>query len=136
MHKLTTCSIFVHDGHKHCDLERRGEVWKMKLKQTSKNIDRLIEDVKRAMAKTKQHVQQAEKDIDMCKKIMDKEDKKMLRDLANLRRHTKKNVDVILDSQCITLARLESLKLCQVNLTKKNRVYDYVSHRVNSEGCR
>ena len=117
----------VHDGHKRCELERQGEVCKMKLKQTRKDTDRLIEAVKQAMAKTKQHAQEAEKDIDMCEKISDTKDKKMLQDLANIRRHLKKNIDVIIDSQRITLARLESFKFCRAKLTEKDRVYDYVT---------
>ena len=65
-----TCSISVHDGHKRCELERQGDVCKIKLEQMSNDTDRLMEDVKQAMRKTKQQAQQAEKDIDdVCDNI-------------------------------------------------------------------
>ena len=99
----------------------------MKLKQTCRDTDRLIEEVKQVMAKTKHYTQQAEKDIDMCEKIVDTQDKKMLPDLASLCTHVNQNIEVIMDSQCITLVRLESFKLCQVKLTEKDRGYDYVT---------
>ena len=132
-----TCSISIHDGHKRCEIESQGAVCKKKLEQTTKDTDRLIDHVKQVMKKTKQQAEQAEIDIDnLCENIkstfrsihenVDKEEKKMLLDIQNIRSRVQKTSDVTADNNIITLSTLESLKACQVKLVNKNRVYDYV----------
>ena len=133
-----TCSISVHDGHKRCELEKQGAVCKIQLKQTSNDTNRLIEDVKQAMKKTKQQAQQADRDIDdVCDNIkstfkairdkLDKEEDKMLSEIHNVRRRVNKVVDVTADGQAMTLASLQSIRFCQVKLADTDRVYDYVT---------
>ena len=133
-----TCSNTVHDGHKRCELESQGAECKIKLEQTSKNTERLIDQVKQVMDKTKQQAQQAEMDLDnMCENVksafkairdnVNKEEMKMLLDIENVRKRVQKIVGVTTDSQMIKLATLENLKSCQVKLAEKNRVYDYVT---------
>ena len=122
-----TCSISVHDGHKRSELERQGAVCKIKLEQTSKYTDMLIEDVKQAMMKSKQQAQQADRDIDdVCDNIkstfkairdkLDKEENKMLSEIHSVRRRVNKVVDVTADGQAMTLASLQSVRSCQVEL--------------------
>ena len=134
----STCSVSVHDGHKRCELERQGVVCKKKLKETSERTDRLIDQVKESMVKTKQQAQQAEIDIDKtCEEVkstfkaihekLNQEEKKMLLNIQQVRRSLKKVVDVTIDSQAMTLASLESVKSCQVKLTDTNKAYEYVT---------
>ena len=132
-----TCSNYIHDGHKRCELERQGAECKIKLEQTSKDTDRLMDYVKEAMMKTKQQAQQAEKDIDdACDNIkstfktirdkLDREESKLLSDMKNVRRRVKKTVNVTADGQSMTLASLQSIRACQVKLAEKDNMYDYV----------
>ena len=133
-----TCSNTVHDGHKRCELDRQGDVCKKRLEQMTKDTDGLIDQVKRVMKKTKQQAQQAEIDLNnVCENVkstfkaihdnLDKEEKKMMLDIQNVRRRVQKTVDVTTDSQMMTLATLDSLKSCQVKLADKNRIYDFVT---------
>ena len=133
-----TCSNSIHDGHKRCELERQGAICKVKLEQTSKDTDRLIDYVKEAMMKTKQQAQQAERDIDdACNNIkstfktirdkLDREESKLLSDMKNVRGRVKKTVDVTADGQSITLASLQRIGCCQVKLAEKDNMYDYVT---------
>ena len=134
----STCSVSVHDGHKRCELERQGVVCKEKLEQSSKLTDRLIDQVKTAMTKTRLQAQQAETDIDnTCTKVkstfktmhekLDKEENKMLFNIQQVRRTLKKVVDVAVDNQSVTLASLESVKYCQAKLADANNAHDYVT---------
>ena len=133
-----TCSNSIHDGHKRCELERQGVICKVKLQQTSKDTDRLIDYVKEAMMKTKQQAKQAERDIDdACDNIkstfktirdkLDREESKLLSEMKNVRRRVKKTVNVTADGQSITLASLQSMRCCQVKLAEKDNMYDYVT---------
>ena len=126
------------DEGKELELESQGAECKIKLEQTSKDTERLIDQVKQVMVKTKQQAQQAEIDLDnMCENVksafkairdnVNKEEMKMLLDIENVRKRVQKIVGVTTDSQMIKLATLENLKSCQVKLAEKNRVYDYVT---------
>ena len=127
-----------HQGHDCIEIDKQADMCKTKLEKICDNTDGLIHQVKQAMDKTKCEAQQAETAIDEMRdnvqstfKIMhdklDEEEKKMLSDLQEARRRMKKTVDVIADSQMMTLATMESLKSCQVKLSNKNDAYDYVT---------
>ena len=131
-----TCSQGDHRGHECCDLEKQAEMCKIKLEQICKDTDGLIDVVKKAIDKTKCQEKQAEADIDdacdavkstfkIMHKKLNEEEKKMLSNLDHVRRRIKKTIDVTIDSQMMTHASLESLKLCQVKLTKKKSAYDF-----------
>ena len=131
-----TCSQGDHRGHECCDLEKQAEMCKIKLEQICKDTDGLIDVVKKAIDKTKCQEKQAKADIDdacdavkstfkIMHKKLNEEEKKMLSNLDHVRRRIKKTIDVTIDSQMMTHASLESLKLCQVKLTKKNSAYDF-----------
>ena len=131
-----TCSQADHQSHDCCDLDKQAEVCKTKLEQICEDTDGLIDVVQKAIVKTKCQVKQAEADIDdacdavkstfkIMHKKLNEEEKKMLANLDHVRRRIKKTIDVTLDGQMMTHASLESLKLCQVKLTKKNSAYDF-----------
>ena len=133
-----TCCNLTHDGHKRCGLDQQAEVCKTKLKQVSKDTDELINDVTHAMNKTRNQAKRAETDIDdACDNVrttfkiirthLDTKEKTMLSDLQNIRRSIQKTADVIEDSQMMTLATLQSLKVCQGKLRDKDSPYDYVT---------
>ena len=134
----TTCCQVDHQGHDCIEIDKQAEVCKTKLEQICEDTDGLIHQVKQAMDKTKCEAQQAETDIDeMCDNVkstfkimydkLDEEEKKMLSDLQEARRRMRKTVDVIADSQMMTLATMESLRSCQLKLSDNDYAYDYVT---------
>ena len=129
-----TCSQSDHQSHDCCDLDKQAEVCKTKLEQICE--DRLIDVVKKAIDKTKCHEKQADADIDdACDNVkstftiihekLNQKENNMLTKLQNIRRRVKQTVHTTLNSQMMTLARLESLKSCQVKLVEKNSPYDF-----------
>ena len=131
-----TCSQGDHRGHDCCDLDKQAEICKTKLEQIYEDTSGLINVVKKAMDKTKYQEKQAEAGFDdACASVkstfkvmheqLNKEENKMLSDINNIRRRVKKTIDATIDSQMMTLASMESLKLCQVKLTGKDSAYDY-----------
>ena len=134
----TTCCQVNHQGHDCIEIDKQADVCKVELEQICEDTDGLINQVKYAMDKTKCQAQQAETDIDeMCENVnstfktmhdqLDEEEKKMLSDLQEARRRMKKTVDVITDSQMLSLPSLRSLKSCHIKLNDKDSHYDYVT---------
>ena len=134
----TTCCHLHHRDHDFIEIDKQADMCKTKLEQICEDTDGLIHQVKQAIDKTKCQAQQAETDIDeMCDNVkstfkiihdkLDEEEKKMLSDLQEARRRMKKTVDVITDSQMMTLATMESLRSCQLKLSDKDYAYDYVT---------
>ena len=134
----STCCQLNHRDHVCCELEEQAKTCKSKLQEICEDTDCLIYVVKRAVGKSKHQSKQAQADInDACDNIkstfrilhdtLNKEEQKMLLDLQEARRHVTKTADVIVDSQTISLASLESLKSCQMKLTDKDSPYDYVT---------
>ena len=133
-----TCSNSSHRGHDCCELEEQADICRTKLDKICKDTDELIHIVERAMDKTKHQVQKAETDINRAcdnvkstfKKMHEKlteEEEEMLSDLQEARSRAKKTADSTIDSQTMTLARLESLKSCEIKLVDKGSPYDYVT---------
>ena len=134
----TTCCHLNHRDHDFIEIDQQADMCKTKLEQICEDTDGLIHQVKQAIDKTKCQAQRAETDIDeICDNVkstfkiihdqLDEEEKKMLSDLQEARRRAKKTVDVIADSQMLTLATMESLRSCQVKLSDKDSPYDYVT---------
>ena len=134
----STCYQLNHRSHDFCELEEQAAVCKFKLSEIYEHTDGLILIVKQAMHKTKHQTKQAEADIDdTCKKVksvfkimhgkLNEEEKKMLLELQEARSHVKKMSDVTVDSQMMTLARLESLKSCESKLADKGSPYNFVT---------
>ena len=134
----TTCCHLNHRDHDFIEIDKQADTCKTKLEQICEDTDGLIHQVKQAIDKTKCQAQQAETGIDeMCNNVkstfkiihdqLDEEEKKMLSDLQEARRRVKKTVDVITDSQMMTLATMESLRSCETKLADKDSPYDYVT---------
>ena len=133
-----TCSNSNHRSHDCCELAEQAEVCKTKLEQTREDTDELIGIVKQALDKTKQQIEQAEAEIeDACDNVkstfklvhekLDKEEKTVLSEMRETQKIVKKNGDVIVESQMMTLASLENLNVCQNKLADKGNDYDYVT---------
>ena len=133
-----TCSQANHRSHDCIELDKRAAVCKSKLEQISEKTDWVIQYVKQAIDKTKCQLQLAETDIDeMCDNVkttfklrhqkLDEEEAQIVSELQDARRRVNKTCGIIQDSQTMTLASLESLNYCQVELAGKGTVYDYVT---------
>ena len=130
-----SCSQSDHRDHDCCDLDKQAEVCKTKLEQLCEDTDELIGVVKKNIDNIKCQQKQADADIDVaCDSVkstfnlkLDKEEKKLLTSLRDVRRHAKKTIDATIDSQIMTLANIENLKSCQVKLAEKNNNYNYVT---------
>ena len=134
----TTCCQVNHKGHDSIEIDEQSTLCKTKLEQIRKDTDQLIGQVKQAINKTKCQALHAETDIDhVCdnvkstfKKMHDKldiDEQNMLSELQEARKRTKKMVDVIADSQVMTLSCLHSLKSCHIMLEGKDSPYDFVT---------
>ena len=133
-----TCSQINHRSHDCIELVKRATVCKTKLEKMCERTNWLIEHVIQAIDKTTGQIQQAETDINnMIDNVkttfkekhlkLDEEEKKILLELQEAHRRMKKTSDVIVDSQMMTLAILESLIYSQTKLAEKSSAYDCVS---------
>ena len=134
----STCLIVDHPGHDCTPLLKHAAECKAKLDQICLNTDGLISHVQQTIDKTKSQEQKAEVDIDdVCETVkstfkklhekLDGEETKMLSELQEARRRMKKTADVTEERQTMTLTSLENLKYCQIKLSDKGNIYDYVT---------